>query len=861
MKKITLGILAHVDAGKTTLSESLLYYTGAVDKWGRVDKKDTHLDTYSLERERGITIFSNQAVFAVKDTEITLIDTPGHVDFASEAERVLAVLDYAVLVISAAEGVESHTKTLWHLLKKREIPTFIFVNKTDIAINTRKELLQNLHEKLSRNIVDFSATDSLFENIASTNEELMSKFFESGTLDEQSIKDAIRAREVFPCYFGSALKMQGVSDFTEGFIKFTKEKLYPQALFGARIYKIARDESGRRLSYLKLTGGKLCAKNIISYIDQNGEKHSEKVEEIRIYSLDKYKSKREIEAGAVAAVAGLTQTYVGQGLGFERSEAPTLTPVLDYNMILPKSVSVYEAYLKLTVLSEEDPTLALSYNEETKEIRVRLMGDIQLEVLTRVIKERFGYDVSFGEGEILYKETLASPVYGFGHFEPLRHYAEVHLLIEPLPRGSGIVTASNASTDLLSRNWQRLIIAHIEEKRHRGILIGAALTDVKITLTSGKAHLKHTEGGDFRQATYRAIRQGLMKAENVLLEPTFDFKLELPIENLGRAMTDIETMRGTVEAPEICGNTATLTGSCPVATMRGYPQQLRAYTRGEGKINLTVGEYAPCHNTDEVVGRYSYSPELDERNTPNSVFCKQGAGFVVPWYEVEEHLHLETESGSQEEDANIEYELPERARAYVYRGTEAEDKELSRIFEATYGKIKKRTFAQRIENKAEGEEDRKIRQKKPPKPLGPEYIFIDGYNFIFSYDVLRKESEKDFSMARDTLVRLMCNYTSFKKCRAVVVFDAYKRRGGEGSTEKIGDVTLVYTKEGQTADAYIEKETRGLTESHRVRVVSSDLEEQRIILGNGALRVSTKEFAAELKALAEEISEAIESLK
>ncbi len=861
MKKIILGILAHVDAGKTTLSEALLYSAGAIDKWGRVDKKDTHLDTYSLERERGITIFSNQAVFSVQDAEITLIDTPGHVDFASEAERALSVLDYAVLLISAPEGVESHTKTLWKLLEKRRIPTFIFVNKTDIAINVRSELVASLREKLSPHIVDFSNTDTVMENVAAQDEGLMAEFFETGAVEEENIKRAIKERMVFPCYFGSALKMTGVLEFVSGFVRYADETSYSKTIFGARVYKIARDEDGRRLSYIKLTGGALRAKDTVSYKNRNGETLQEKIEEIRIYSADKYKPKKEAGAGSVIAVTGLSQTYPGQGLGFERSETPTLTPVLDYKIIFPPELSPYEAYLRLASLAEEDPTLGIYYNDRSREIRISLMGDIQIEVLTRVIKERFGYDVSFGEGEILYKETISAPVFGFGHFEPLRHYAEVHLLIEPMPEGTGIIASSAVSSDFLSKNWQRLIITHIEEKRHRGVLIGAPLTDVKITVISGKAHLKHTEGGDFRQATYRAIRQGLMKAECVLLEPTFDFRLEIPQENLGRAMMDIDNMKGVTEAPEFDGDFAVLVGSCPVATMRSYAKELRAYTRGEGKISLTVGKYMPCHNTDAVLQSYSYSPELDEKNTPNSVFCKNGAGFVVPWYEVEDYMDLENEDDKALATApDAEDYIPDRAKAYVYRGTEAEDKELTRIFEATYGKIRKRTYSERVENSAEEKPPQRARASKP-KPMLEEYIYVDGYNLIFAWDELKRLSEKDFSMARDTLVRLMCNYTAFKKCRAVVVFDAYKRRGGEGSVENVGDVKVVYTKELETADSYIEKETRALTARHRVRVVSSDLEEQRIILGNGALRVSTKEFAAELRELSREISEAIENLK
>ncbi len=860
MKRIVTGILAHVDAGKTTLSEALLFSAGAVDKLGRVDKKDAHLDTYSLERERGITIFSKQAVFNAGNSEVTLIDTPGHIDFSCEAERSLSVLDYAILVISAPEGVEAHTKTLWHMLEKRSIPTFIFVNKTDISIHLRQELISELKSKLSSSVVDFTNPDVRDEDAAGLDEELMREYFENSFLSDESIREAIRNRRVFPCFFGSALKLAGISEFISAFDKFTKETLYPENYFGAKVYKIQRDEAGRRLSFIKLTGGKLRNKDIIRYTDKDGEIHEEKAEEIRIYSADKYKPKKEIEAGCVAAVLGLTSTYPGQGIGIENSETAGLTPVLDYKIILPSDVSVYEAYLKLLTLSEEDPTLALSYNERTKEIRVRLMGEIQREVLRRLIKERFSIDADFGEGEILYRETISEPVYGYGHFEPLRHYAEVHLLIEPLPEGTGILSGTLCPTDTLSRNWQRLILTHIEEKRHKGVLIGAPLCDVKISLTSGKAHIKHTEGGDFRQATYRAVRHALMHAKSVLLEPCFDFKIELPLENLGRLMMDIENMHGVCDAPEIMENTAYLTGTCPVTTMRSYASELRAYTRGEGRLTLTVGKYIPCHNEDEVRARYGYSAELDERNTANSVFCKQGSGFVVPWNEARNYMDLPLEDAEKESNIDVEEQaVPERAKAYVYRGTEAEDKELNKIFEATYGKIKKRSFKEKTENSAPDTEKPKRVQKI--KSIKDEYIFIDGYNLIFAWDDLRRASEKDFSLARDILTRFMCNYTSFRKCYAVIVFDAYKRAGGEGSRERWGNVNVVYTKEGETADSYIEKETKKLAEKHRVRVVSSDLEEQRIILGNGALRVSTKEFSAELKQLSDDINDFIGNIK
>lgn len=859
MKKIVTGILAHVDAGKTTLSEAMLFSAGVIDRLGRVDKKDAHLDTFSLERERGITIFSKQAHFCFANTEITLIDTPGHIDFSCETERALSVLDYAILVISAGEGVQAHTKTLWQMLVARKIPTFVFVNKCDIAINTRKEMMKALAEGLSPAVVDFSNADMKAESAAAADEELMAEFFETGDLSERSLCSAIKARRIFPCFFGSALKNLGVAEFLSDFDRFTEETLYPERIFGAKVFKIARDENGRRMTYIKLTGGTLKTKDTVSYKDKNGDLREEKIEEIRIYSADKYKTKKEISAGSVAQLLGLSASFVGQGMGIEPSETPILTPVLDYKLILPEGTSVYEVYLKLSALAEEDPSLNLHYRERTKEIRVSLMGDIQLEVLKRIIFERFNIKVDFGEGEILYRETVNSATAGYGHFEPLRHYAEVHLLIEPMPRGTGIIAACDCPTDFLSKNWQRLIMTHIEEKRHKGILIGAPLTDVKITLVAGKAHLKHTDGGDFRQATYRAIRQGLMKSESQLLEPSFDFKIELPLENLGRAMTDIESMHGTSDAPKILENRAYLSGSCPVFTMRSYPNELRAYTRGEGKITLSVGDYMPCHNSDEVIAKYAYSPELDERNTPHSVFCKNGSGFVVPWQEVENYIDIKSKDETDTLDKTPDKDLI-KPKKQSYESTVAEEKELIKIFEATYGKIRKRSVSERKENSAPENEAKKEKPRKQ-KPKGEEYIYIDGYNFIFANDELRRAAEKDFSLARDILVRLMCNYTSFKKCKSVIVFDAYKRRGSEGSVERCGNVNIVYTREGQTADSFIEKETKTLTENHRVRVVSSDLEEQRIILGNGALRVSTKEFSHELKQLAQDIGEVINTVK
>ncbi len=856
MKKCVIGILAHVDAGKTTLTEALLFRSGTLSKLGRVDKRDAYLDTHSLERERGITIFSKQACFETEALSVTLLDTPGHIDFSCEAERALSVQDYAILIISADDGVTAHTKTLWHLLASRRIPTFIFVNKTDISERRREAVLDELRTVLSGGCVDFSNDTSpdFYEAAAGCDERLIEEFFETESLSVTSISEAIRQRKIFPCLFGSALKLRGVDELHLALDKYVVEKKYSDTVFGARVYKIGRDAQGKRLTYLKVTGGNIKPKDTLSLRLQSGETVTEKVEEIRIYSGDKYKSVNQALHSQVVAILGLESTYAGMGLGSEADDRVTLTPVLDYRMILPKDKSPYETFMRLMVLTEEDPSLAISYENRTHEIRVRLMGEIQLEVLTRVIADRFGIDVKFDEGNILYKETVADSVIGRGHFEPLRHYAEVHLRLEPLPEGSGIVTATECPTDTLALNWQRLIITHLEEKAHRGVLTGAPLTDVKITVIAGRAHVKHTEGGDFRQATYRAVRQGLMKAESVLLEPTFDFRIELPRDYLGRAMNDITNMHGRSEAPEFLGEVAILEGNCPVATMRSYSSELRAYTRGEGRITMRVGPYMPCHNAEEVIGKIGYDPILDERNPTSSVFCKAGAGYSVPWDEADSLMHIDT---GEKKLVSEPIEYTARVREKLdYRGTLEEDKELMRIFESTYGKVKRRSAPERVENKAP-------EVKKPPKPQklkpkGEDYLIIDGYNFIFATEYLRKIAEADFARGRDTLIRMMCDYSAFHRIKTVIVFDAYKRHGGEGSVEEIGRVTVVYTKESQTADAFIERTTYDIANDHTVRVVTGDLQEQLIVLGSGGLRVSTSEFWNELEETALMIKEKIE---
>ena len=859
MKNIVMGIIAHVDAGKTTLSEALLYTSGAIRELGRVDKRDAHLDTYSLERERGITIFSKQTVFDFGDTHISLIDTPGHVDFSCETERSLSVQDYCILVVSATDGIKPHTKTLWQLLAARRIPTFIFVNKIDIADRTRDELFDEIRTVLSDKCVNFTrlGTYDFYDEAAGKDESLIEEFLESDALSDETITDAIKKRLIFPTFFGSALKLKGVEELLAGIDRFTKETPYPATLFGAKAYKIMRDNLGRRMTLAKITGGTLTPKSTIEYRTASGETVTEKVEEIRLITHDKSRPLKEAVRGTLCALIGPMGTMAGTGIGIEANDTAMLSPVLDYRMILPRDVSPYDAYLRLSALAEEDPSLGIKWEAGAKEIRVSLMGEIQLEVLKRVILERFDIDVSFDEGSILYRETVLDEVIGSGHFEPLRHYAEAHLRIEPLPEGSGTVSASDCSTDLLSSNWQRLIMTHIDERVHRGVLIGAPLTDVKITLVAGRAHLKHTEGGDFRQATYRAVRQGLMKARCVILEPTFNFRIEVPTEYLGKVMMDVTNMHGTAKAPEIYEDHSVLEGSCPVATMRSYASELRAFTRGEGRISMNVGAYAPAHNQDEIIERVGYNPTLDERNPASSVFCKAGAGYAVAWDEADAMMHIRMDGGKDDE-TDEQSDIPARARAVRYGGTVEEDKELMRIFEATYGKIKPRKVAERQENKAPEKASKP--RSKACKPLD-EYLILDGYNVIFAWDELARTAEGDLALARDILTRIVCNYTAFKKCEATVVFDAYKRKGGEGSEEQCGNVKVVYTKEAETADAYIEKTSKALVDKHTVRVVTSDLEQQYVVLGNGALRVSAKEFRREVENTTAEINESIEKAK
>ncbi len=854
VKNIVVGIIAHVDAGKTTLTEGMLYTSGATDRLGRVDKRDAYLDTHSLERERGITIFSKQAVMDLPASHVTLIDTPGHVDFSCECERSLSVQDYAILVVSATDGVTAHTRTLWQLLAARRIPTFIFVNKCDIADRRRDDLLAELCTQLSPHCIDFTkeGTPEFYEAVASSDVRLMDEFFETERVEDAHIAEAVRRRATFPCYFGSALKMRGVEELLAGLDKYSLMPPYPTDMLGAKIYKIDRDSAGRRVAFAKITGGSLAPKTVIDFRDRRGEEHEEKIEELRVFNGEKSSPLKLATPGTVCAIYGTSATEAGMGLGFEPNDSAMLTPVLDYSLILPSGTDPYEAYLRLAPLGEEDPSLGLLYNAETKEIRVSLMGDIQREILTRIINDRFGISVGFDEGRILYRETVADTTEGAGHFEPLRHYAEVHVRIDPMPEGTGIIAATECEPDTLALSWQRLAITHVKERIHKGVMIGAPLTDVKITVTAGKAHLKHTSGGDFRQATYRAIRQALRKSGTLILEPTFDFRIEAPSESLGRVLTDLTNMRATVKAPEIYEGTAVIEGNCPVETMRSYPTALRAFTRGEGKITMTVGAYAEHKNPEELKERIGYDPDRDERHTADSVFCKGGSGYTVPWYEADELMHVKPGGRDADPDTDSENPIPPRARAIRYRGTAAEDKELERIFEATYGKSPGKKYSERKESRAE---EPKPKYRGKPKPIGDEYVIIDGYNVIFAWGELKNGDKSDFSLAREVLIRTVCSYASFKRVRAIIVFDAHRVKDGKGSIEKYGDTTVVYTKEAQTADAYIERATYEIAPTNRVRVVTSDLAEQYVILGNGALRVSANEFRSELGSAALEMSE------
>lgn len=846
-KQIVLGILAHVDSGKTTLSEAMLYRAGVTRRLGRVDHKDAFLDTDALEKARGITIFSKQALLTAGDTDITLLDTPGHVDFSTETERTLQVLDYAVLVVSGTDGVQSHTETLWRLLRRYHVPTFVFVNKMDLPGMERQELLAQLTRRLGEGFVDFGAEQAdRDEALALCDENLMDRMLDAGQLQDADLIPAIARRHVFPCWFGAALKLEGVDALLDGLDRYTRPAPALEA-FGAKVFKVSQDEQGARLTWLRVTGGELKVKAQLTG-EADGEPWAEKANQLRLYSGAKYTLTEAIGPGQVCAVTGLTKARPGEGLGAERdSDLPVLEPVLSYQVLLPEGADVHAALGKLHRLEEEEPQLHVVWNETLGEIHVQLMGEIQLEVLRSLLAERFGLEVEFGPGGILYKETITEPMEGVGHYEPLRHYAEVHLKLEPLPRGSGMQFAADCREEVLDKNWQRLVLTHLEEKQHLGVLTGSPLTDVKITLIAGRAHLKHTEGGDFRQATYRAVRQGLMLAKSQLLEPWYAFRLEVPAENIGRAMSDIQRMEGTFDPPESGEETAVLTGFAPVSTMRSYPMEVVSYTRGRGHLSLTLDGYRPCHNAQEVIAAIGYEPEHDLDNPADSVFCAHGAGFVVPWDQVRSHMHVDSGWGKSTRPEQ-EAAVPQR-RAMAYRATLEEDAELLKIFERTYGPIKRDPLAA----------FRPVQKRERPDfaaeqwEIAPEYLLVDGYNIIFAWDELNALSKESLDAARHKLMDILCNYQGYQKCVLILVFDAYRVPGSPGSIEQYHNIHVVYTKEAETADMFIERVTHEIGRNRRVRVATSDGMEQIIILGHGALRVSARMFHEEVQNVEKQI--------
>ncbi len=893
-KYINIGLLAHVDAGKTTLSEAMLYLSGSIRKMGRVDNRDVFLDTYELERERGITIFSKQAVMHLEnEMHVTLLDTPGHVDFSAEMERTLQVLDYAILVISGADGVQGHTETLWHLLSRYQIPTFLFINKMDQDGTNEDRLMEELQRRLSTGCVNFSAagtdaeirlSDGIFlENAAMCDESLLEMYLETGTLTADKLAASIQERKIFPCFFGSALKLTGVDTFVKGLSEYMMCPAYP-VYFGAKVYKIARDEQGNRLTYLKVTGGKLAVKETISgccacskanrqtavegsAAENAGSKWQEKINQIRIYSGAKYELANEAEAGMVCAVTGLTKTYPGEGLGIEEeSELPVLEPVLNYRIGLPEECDVHGMLKNLRQLEEEEPLLHIVWNEILGEIHAQLMGAVQIEVLKRLIEERFGVCVEFDAGNIVYKETISNIVEGVGHFEPLRHYAEVHLLLAPGERGSGLQFFADCSEDVLDRNWQRLILTHLEEKEHKGVLIGAPITDINITLKAGRAHLKHTEGGDFRQATYRAVRQGLKQAQSILLEPYYEYRLEVPADMIGRAMSDIQRMSGEFELPVQEGETAVLKGSVPVVNMRDYQTELISYTKGRGRLFCTLKGYFPCHNTEEIIEAVAYDSERDIENPTGSVFCAHGAGFVVKWNEVPEYMHLDSILKTDTEEKDVEevsYTSRAVRRASVISSlTPEEEAELERMAEASRQRReqarKKYSYRKEfisdkssVKNKSADTDTSYKKAKEKQK----EYLLVDGYNIIFAWEELRELAEVNMDGARDRLIDILSNYQGVKKCSLILVFDAYKLEGFPGEVLQYHNIHVVYTKEAETADQYIEKVAHEIGRKYDVTVATSDGTEQVIIRGQGCRLLSAKELKTEVELAVKELRE------
>ena len=888
MKQLTLGILAHVDAGKTTLSEALLFTAGAIRKAGRVDKKDAFLDNYELERERGITIFSKQAVFSYEDLRITLLDTPGHVDFSTEMERTLQVLDAAVLLISAADGVQSHTRTLWKLLESYQVPVFLFVNKMDQPGADQEKILAGIQNQLSGNCVDFTplvgaaATESkgaaletdmqeAMEAVAICDEELLNSFLTDGRISQEQLREKIAERKVFPCLFGSALRLQGIEALLSAIAAYAPEKTYPEA-FGARVFKVTRDSQGSRLTHMKITGGTLKAKMELTC----AEDKKEKVNQIRVYSGERFEAVNEAVAGSVCAVTGLLGTMAGQGLGMEKNlESPFLTPVLSYCLLLPEGTDPMAVMPKLKELEEEDPALSFTWEEELKEIHVHVMGEVQMEILKVLIRERFGLEIAFGKGRIVYKETIADTVEGVGHFEPLRHYAEVHLLLEPGEPGSGLQFEADCSEDILARNWQRLILTHLEEKQHRGVLTGSVITDMKITLVSGRAHQKHTEGGDFRKATYRAVRQGLMEAMSVLLEPYYEFRLEIPEEMTGRAMTDMEKLFADFTLTERAEGRCVLTGCAPVETMRDYQKEVYAYTRGQGSLTVRLKGYMPCHNADEVIEEQHYDPEADLRNPAGSVFCSHGAGFVVPWNQVKEYMHVEScFAGDRKaiEESAFQEELEKRKEAARKReenrsasgveyflGTDEIDAILQQATGAGRGLEKKKEGWQRQSRSTETRQaTTRVYQGQPKKE---EYLLVDGYNVIFAWEELSALSKVTLDGARGRLLDILCDYQAMKGCRLIVVFDAYRLKGHPEEAYAYHNIYVVYTKEAETADRYIERFAHDNSKKYQITVATSDGLEQIIIRGEGCRLLSSRDLQADVERQKEQTRGILEEKK
>jgi small GTP-binding protein len=846
--------LAHVDSGKTTLAESLLYNSGSIRKLGRVDHQDTFLDTYELEKKRGITIFSKQAQLKIGDKSICLLDTPGHVDFAPEMERTLQVLDYAIMIVSGADGVQGHTQTLWKLLKKYKIPVFIFVNKMDQSGTDKNKLLKELQTKLDSTIVDFSKyknpDEDFYENVSMCEENLMNKFLDCGQLATNDIKLGIKSRKIYPCLFGSALKQQGITELMEVLDTYLVSDDYTDE-FSARVYKIARDDQNNRLTYIKITGGTLKTKTLLS----NGE-WSEKADQLRIYSGGQYQSVNEVTAGDICAVTGLSYTFAGEGLGAQgEPEVPLLEPVMMYKIITPDGINIHDFYNKLGILEEEEPQLHIVWDKASGEIHAGVMGEVQMEILKNIVHERFNVDIEFGAGNIVYKETIAEPVIGIGHFEPLRHYAEVHLLLEPLERGRGLEFETDCSEDILDRNWQRLIMTHLEEKHHKGVLTGSEITDMRITIIAGRAHKKHTEGGDFRQATYRAVRNGLKKAKSVLLEPVYEFKLEIPRECLGRAMTDIQNMQGKFDAPLIENDTAFLKGTAPVVTLQNYQAQVNSYTHGKGSLFCTLKGYDVCHNAEEVIREINYDSEADISNPTGSVFCSHGAGFIVDWDSVSLYAHVNngidaTSEGDYDDGFDYDENSIAMRKASISEMTIGQD-EIEEILNRTYRK------SGSSDNQRRGWK-RTITASDNSSYIGTEnnlsnrlddYLLVDGYNIIFAWEDLNELSKTNINSARDKLLDIMCNYQGYTKKNVIVVFDAYKVQGGQGAEFDYHNIHVVYTKEAQTADQYIEKFTNKLAKMYNITVATSDRLEQMIIWGQGARRLSARGLLEEVQSI------------